>query len=98
MKYSDATYDQKFKQLFTKKEFLVPILKNIIPEYGDCTLEEIETLINPHGDVVVNPQAYALEDSGKGDEIATHYDVLIDCMLPNNKEVCVDLFIPYGFY
>lgn len=92
MEFSDATYDKKFKQLFTRKEFLVPILKNIIPEYRDCALEEIEILINPHGDVTVNPQAYDSEDSGKGNEAVTRYDVLIDCTLPNKDEVCVDIF------
>lgn len=89
---SDLTYDKKFKQLFTKKAFLAPILKNVIPEYESCALEEIEDLINPQGDTIVNPQVYSTEDSGKGSEAVTHYDVLIDCTLPNREEVCVDLF------
>lgn len=89
---SDFTYDQKFKQLFANKVFLTPILKNIIPEYEDCELETIEELINPHSDVVINPRAYDSEDTGKGNETVTHYDVLVDCALPNGKEICVDFF------
>ncbi len=89
---SKSTYDKYFKQLFTKKEFLSPILKNIIPEYLECPLEVIEDLIAPRGDEVVNPSVYSSEDSGKGKETTTHYDVLIDCALPRGGEVCVDLF------
>ena len=89
---SKSTYDKYFKQLFTKKEFLSPILKNIIPEYLECPLEVIEDLIAPRGDEVVNPSVYSSEDSGKGKETTTHYDVLIDCALPCGGEVCVDLF------
>lgn len=80
--HSDYTYDAKFKQLFTNRVFLTPILKNIIPEYKDCALEEIEPLIQPHGDTRVNPQAYNIEDTGKDKETVTRYDVLIDCTLP----------------
>lgn len=52
----------------------------------------IEDLIAPRGDEVVNPSVYSSEDSGKGKETTTHYDVLIDCALPRGGEVCVDLF------
>lgn len=89
---SKSTYDKYFKQLFIKKEFLSPILKNIVPEYLECSLEVIEGLIAPRGDEVVNPSVYSSEDSGKGKETTTHYDVLIDCALPCGGEVCVDLF------
>lgn len=89
---SKSTYDKYFKQLFIKKEFLSPILKNIVPEYLECSSEVIESLIAPRGDEVVNPSVYSSEDSGKGKETTTHYDVLIDCALPCGGEVCVDLF------
>ena len=32
LKDSAYTYDQKFKQLFRNKKFLVPILKNVVKE------------------------------------------------------------------
>lgn len=89
---SKATYDKYFKQLFLKREFLSPILKNIVPEYSGCSLEVIESLITPRGDEVVNPSVYSSEDPGKGNEVPAHYDVLIDCALPNEGEVCVNLF------
>lgn len=92
IKESDLTYDQKFKQLFAKKVFIAPVLKNIIPEYKDLGLETIETLINTRNDVNVNPQVYSNDDSGKGDETETHYDVLADCALPDGETVCVGFF------
>ena len=89
----DLTFDKKFKQLFQKREFLVPILANIVPEYKNCTLEQIEELICPHGDVKVNPSVYSSEDSGKGNEMTARYDVLVDCALPKgNGDVVVDFF------
>ena len=92
IKNSKLTYDKKFKQLFTSKKFLTPILKNIVPEYNEYSLEQIETFITPRGDVTVNPAVYSSEDSGKGDEMTTYYDVLVDCALPNKRQVCVDIF------
>ena len=32
---SELTFDKKFKQLFLKKEFLAPILKNVVLEYKE---------------------------------------------------------------
>lgn len=46
---SEWTYDQKFKQLFQNKKFLVPILKNVVKEYKDLELTDIEELINLTG-------------------------------------------------
>ena len=62
---SELTFDKKFKQLFLKKEFLAPILKNVVLEYKDCALEEIEGYITTHGDQNVNPELYSSEDAGK---------------------------------
>lgn len=61
---SDYTYDIKFKQLFTNRVFLTPILKNIIPEYKECALEEIETLIQPHGDAKGKPDGVSNSETG----------------------------------
>ena len=49
IKNSKLTYDKKFKQLFTSKKFLTPILKNIVPEYNEYSLEQIETFITQEG-------------------------------------------------
>lgn len=89
---SKLTYDKGFKKLFTTKRFLTPILKNIILEYKEYSLEQIEEFITPRGDVTVNPAVYSSEDSGKGNEMTAYYDVLIDCALPGKEEVCVNLF------
>ena len=45
LKESEYTYGQKFKQLFQNKKFLAPIFKNVVAEYKDLPLEEIENLI-----------------------------------------------------
>ena len=92
IKNSKSTYDKKFKQLFTTKKFLTPILKNIVPEYKEYSLEQIETFITPRGDVTINPAVYSSEDSGKGDEMTAYYDVFVDCALPDQEQVCVDIF------
>ncbi len=93
LKESEYTYDQKFKQLFQNKKFLVPILKNIVKEYEFLALQEIEALIvSITGDEEVASQIGA-EDVGKGAEIKTYYDVLIGCRLPDTENaVFVDLY------
>ncbi len=88
----DYTYDRPFKKLFSDKVFLAPVLKNIVPEYKNLELEDIEKLITTDSAVDVNPQVYNSEDFGKGSEMVAHYDVLVSCALPGGKVVCV------GFY
>ncbi len=88
----DYTYDKPFKKLFSDKVFLAPVLKNIVPEYKNLELEDIEKLITTDSAVDVNPQVYNSEDFGKGSEMVTHYDVLVSCALPGGKVICV------GFY
>lgn len=72
---------------------MTPVLKNVVPEYRHCALNEIEGLIYTAGDEAVNPNLYDSEDVGKGDEAVTHYDVLVNCVLPDGKGECsVNLF------
>lgn len=91
-KKNKLLYDQKFKQLMCDRVFLTPILKNIVPEYENLKLEEIEHLISPQGDVEVSPELYDSEDVGKGEETKTHYDVLVNCSLPGGETAYVDFF------
>ena len=72
--------------------FLAPVLKNIVPEYKNLELEDIEKLITTNSAVDVNPQMYNSEDFGKGSETVTHYDVLASCALPGGEVICA------GFY
>lgn len=67
-------------------------MKNIVPEYKNLELEDIEKLITTDSAVDVNPQVYNSEDFGKGSEMVAHYDVLVSCALPGGKVICV------GFY
>ena len=88
----DYTYDKPFKKLFSNKVFLAPVLKNIVPEYKNLELEDIEKLITTNSAVDVNPQVYNSEDFGKGSETVTHYDVLASCALPGGEVIYA------GFY
>lgn len=72
----DLTYDQAFKQLFTDKVFLAPILQNIVEGCKELDLEVIENNIRVIEDAKVNPEVYDSEDSGKKGEAPVHYDVL----------------------
>ena len=36
-----AKYDAVCKMLFQNKEILAPVLQSVIPEYRDCTIEEV---------------------------------------------------------
>ena len=89
----DYTYDKPFKKLFSDKVFLAPVLKNIVPEYKNLELEDIEKLITTDSAVDVNPQVYNSEDFGKGSEMVTHYDVLVSCALPGGKVICVGFIL-----
>lgn len=40
-----AKYDAQAKRLFRHKELCAPILKMVVPEYKDCTIEEIIAMI-----------------------------------------------------
>jgi len=93
LKESEYTYDQKFKQLFRNKKFLAPILKNIVKEYADLPLTQIEKLIVS---VTGNEEVAAdigTEDVGRGDEAKSYYDVLAGCMIPETEDILtVDLY------
>ena len=90
---SAYTYDQKFKQLVQNKKFLVPILKNVVKEYKDLPLSQIEDLIiSVTGQEEVSA-GIASEDVGKKDETVTCYDVLTACRLPESgSEIIADLY------
>ena len=38
---AEKMYDNLVKQMFRNKEIMAPILKMVVPEYKDCSLEEI---------------------------------------------------------
>ena len=93
LKESRYTYDQKFKQLFQNKKFLVPILKNVVKEYKTLSLPEIESLIISVTGSEEVAAGIGTEDVGKGEEIKTYYDVLAACRLPDTEDVIMaDLY------
>lgn len=38
---AEKMYDNLVKKMFRNKEIMAPILKMVVPEYKDCSLEEI---------------------------------------------------------
>jgi len=93
LKESEYTYDQKFKQLFQNKKFLVPILKNVVEEYKTLPLPEIEALIISVTGSEEVAVSIGTEDVGKGEEKKTYYDVLAGCRLPDTgSQIMVDLY------
>lgn len=74
LKDSAYTYDQKFKQLFRNKKFLVPILKNVVKEYKELPLSKIEELIISVKDEEEIAVSIETEDVGRGSERKTYYD------------------------
>ncbi len=84
---SEYTYDQKFKQLFQNKKFLAPILKNIVKEYRDISLPEIESLIISVSGDEETAASIGTEDVGKGNEMKTCYDVLAGCRMPDSEDL-----------
>ena len=93
IKESEYTYDQKFKQLFQNKKFLAPILKNVVKEYKELPLPEIEALIISVQDDEQVAANIGTEDVGKGKEAKTFYDVITGCRLPDTEDsLIVDLY------
>lgn len=86
-KSRDNTMDAAFKRLCARKEFLTPILKNVVKEYKDYTPKEIEQFIV---DSSITTTVRGTEDVGMEGEAVVKYDVIINCFLPNGDGIQVD--------
>lgn len=97
------TKDSTAKKLFSRKEILVVIMKHVISEYADCTLEEIMDCIE--GDTILVGTAQVSPDMAntiRGEtqenqplgEALSVYDILFQSLLPSTgNKIAVNLHI-----
>lgn len=80
-KENKLSYDDAFKRFFSRKAVLAVLLKEIIPDYHDLSISEIEELIISSRINQLNAETLAEEDVIFGSKIM--YDVVIQCALPD---------------
>ena len=87
---NEVTYDKPFKRLFSRKAILAVILSNIIPEYKNLPLSEIEDLIVTDKNDSKRAALGNLEDIGFRKTI--EYDIVIQCTIPGKGLASVNLY------
>lgn len=80
-KENKLSYDDAFKRFFSRKAVLAVLLREIIPDYHDLSISEIEELIISSRINQLNAETLAEEDVIFGSKIM--YDVVIQCALPD---------------
>lgn len=80
-KDNKLSYDDAFKRFFSRKAVLAVLLKEIIPDYHDLSISEIEELIISSKINSLNAETLAEEDTIFGSKVL--YDVVIQCTEPN---------------
>ena len=80
-KDNKLSYDDAFKRSFSRKTVLAALLKEIVPDYHDLSISEIEELIISSRINQLNAETLAEEDVIFGSKIM--YDVVIQCTVPN---------------
>lgn len=80
-KDNKLSYDDAFKRFFSRKAVLAVLLKEIIPDYHDLSISEIEELIISSKINSLNAETLAEEDTIFGSKVL--YDVVIQCAEPN---------------
>lgn len=82
---AEKMYDNLVKQMFRNKEIMAPILKMVVPEYKDCSLEEIIACMDD----------IAFEEIPVSDMRKKSYDMT--CILKqeilNYRQISVSIFI-----
>lgn len=91
-------YNDYFAEIFSHKEVLAPVLKNVIPEYNELSIEEIISYIGmQRDDIPLTNKRFSEEGVG-----AVEFDILVECELPTNKKayarVRVDVEMQNAFY
>lgn len=96
-----SKYDRACKRLFQNKEIIAPVLKEVVPEYKDSTIEEIIQYIDadsiediPVGDVPVKVGQLPTEMESVSDKLI-RYDTHFKAVNPliSNKDLCIHLYI-----
>ncbi|MBQ7916359.1 MAG: hypothetical protein IJ315_06185 [Firmicutes bacterium] len=83
--YSNPRLDKACKEVLKNTPFLVRILKECVPEYAECTLEEIETYIT--GTRVGEQKSKIVGDSESiyGRHVDLRFDVLCTALFDGDQ-------------
>ena len=94
-------YDEACKRVFQNKEIIAPILQMVVPEYKDCTVEEVIRCIDedtiediPLEDIPIRVEGEPTELSSVAEKLI-RYDVHFKSVNPvlSNGQICVQLHI-----
>lgn len=93
-------YDMACKRVLNNREIIAPILKMVVPEYKDCTMEEVIRYINedtisddiPVEDIPARIEGLPTELSSVKDKLI-YYDVHFKSVNPalSSENICVHL-------
>ena len=91
----NATYDRLAKRLLARKVILAHILKHVVPEFADCSLDDIEHKYI-EGEPLLNINTVPLDDTldikGKSTESNSPleglvtFDIILDAIAPTTDE------------
>ena len=86
---AEKMYDNLVKQMFRNKEIMAPILKMVVPEYKDCSLEEIIACMD---DIAFEeiPVSDIKSMQIKGEDDMT---CILKQEIPNYRQISVSIFI-----
>lgn len=85
----EATYDSKFKAVFSYKEILAVVAKYTIPQLAKYSTSEIVKFIgNPSVNTCVEPSFHKLvtTESSIGDEAIVKYDIVTEIEIPAEEQ------------
>jgi len=93
----EAQYDEACKMLFLNKEIIAPVLKEVVPEYKNCTLDEIIDSIgsissDPIDDVSVRVDALPTEDESISDKLI-RYDMRFIALNPKLSNESLKIYL-----
>lgn len=96
-----SKYDNACKKLFQNREIIAPVLKEVVPEYKNSTVEEIIRYIDadsirdiPVGDIPAEVEQLQTEMSSPSDKLI-RYDTHFKSVNPmlSNESLCIHLHI-----
>lgn len=97
-----AKYDETAKELLANRQFLAKILKRFVPEFSNCSLEDIENKYIEPGSVsvsrtgvernITNIDGISNEDPTIN-EGRIYYDIIFKVIYPNEKGAHIGMYI-----
>ena len=96
-----SKYDEACKRLFQNREIIAPVLKEVVPEYKNFTVEEVTRYIDadsikdvPVGDIPARVEQLSTEMESVSDKLI-RYDTHFKAVNPmlSNENLCIQLHI-----